>query len=187
MTRFLTDPEKIFLNEQYDHDDGVDIYLFDDTINHPVSQEGYGSTTGVGRSSKLLITGTFKGLPAYPMVRSYVIAHEMGHVFNLWHIRHGTFTESGDPNPFQCAEWVNGLNGSECGDYIMDTPADPDIAFNLDYPACEWTTVLYDENGDQYDPDEHNIMARTHVACMEYFTFLQSRRMKKALALLPFL
>ena len=92
------------------------------------------------------------------MVRSYVIAHEMGHVFNLWHTRHGTVTETGDSN--QCKEWVNGLNGAECGDYIQDTPADPDIAFNVEYPACDWTVVLYDENNDQYDPDEHNMMGR---------------------------
>lgn len=61
------------------------------------------------------------------------------------------------------------------------------MAFNVEYPGCDWTIVLYDENGDQYDPDEHNLMGRTHVACMENFTFRQSRRMKKALALLPFL
>lgn len=64
---------------------GVDIYLFDDSINHPTNGWGYGSAAGVGVSSKLWITGTYKRIPAYPMVRSYVIAHEMGHVFNLWH------------------------------------------------------------------------------------------------------
>lgn len=38
-----------------------------------------------------------------------------------------------------------------------------------------------------YDPDELNILARTHPVCMEYFTFEQSRRMKTALALIQFL
>ena len=183
-TSYYNSPSTIFNTQTYDHSDGVDIFLFDDSING-VGNWGYGSTEFVGFSSKLLVTGSYKGISSYPLVRSYVLAHEMGHVFNLWHTRHGTVTESGDPN--QCKEWVNGLNGSECGDYIMDTPADPDMAFNVEYPACDWTAVLYDENGDQYDPDEHNMMGRTHVACMEYFTFLQSRCMKKALALLPFL
>ena len=181
---YFNSPRKIFDLTFYDHHDGVDIYLFDDTVGG-VAGWGYGATEDVGADSKLLVTGVHRNNPLYPLVRSYVLAHEMGHVFNLWHTRHGTVTEDGDGN--QCHEWANGLNGSECGDYISDTPADPDMAYNVEYPDCFWPFEVLDDNEEYFDPDELNIMGQTHVACMEYFTFLQSRRMKKALALLPFL
>lgn len=184
-TSLFNSPSSIINDMTYDHTDGVDIYLFDDSINHPISMGGYGQTEGVGVSSKLLVTGSFEGDSQYPLVRSYVLAHEMGHVFNLWHTRHGTVNESGDPD--QCPELVNGSNGWNCGDYIPDTPADPDIAFNLNPDNCEWLGSGVDANGDPYDPDELNILARTHPVCMEYFTFEQSRRMKTALALIQFL
>jgi hypothetical protein len=184
-TTLFNSPSGIMNITTYDHTDGVDLYLFDDTTNHPITGGGYGMTEGVGLSPKLMVTGNYFGDPAYPLVRSFVLAHEMGHVFNLWHTRHGTVFESGDPN--QCPELVNGSNGWICGDYILDTPADPDIAFNIDLNTCEWTGSGVDANGDPYDPDELNILAYTHPGCMEYFTPYQSRRMKTALAMLPFL
>lgn len=82
----------------YDHTDGVDIYLFDDATNHPISGGGYGMTEGVGLTPNLMVTGSFEGDLDYLLVRSFVLAHEMGYVFNLWHTRHGTVNESGDPN-----------------------------------------------------------------------------------------
>jgi hypothetical protein len=54
-----------------------------------------------------------------------VLSHEMGHCLGLYHTHHGTVTEEGDS--FQCPELVNGSNSSTCGDYIADTPADPNI------------------------------------------------------------
>ena len=59
------------------------------------------------------------------MVKSHIISHEMGHVLFLWHTHHGTYPEGGDPN--QCMELVDGSNSTICGDYISDTPADPNI------------------------------------------------------------
>lgn len=178
-------PSGVINNETYDHTDGVDIYLGDDTVGHPTNGDGYGTTQGVGVSSKLLVTGFFLGTN---LVRSPVLSHEMGHVLNLWHTRHGTVYETGDPNPFQCREYVNGSNATTCGDYIIDTPADPDIAFNVDPITCVWTgTSPPDENGDDYVPDTHNIMARSHPDCMDYFTPEQSSRMKTAMMVVPYL
>jgi Secretion system C-terminal sorting domain len=186
-TTLFDTPSGVINNMTYDHSDGIDMYLGDDTVGHPLDGYGYGQTAGVGVSSKLLVTGSYFGNIQYPLVRSFVLAHEMGHVFNLWHTRHGNIIEDLEDDPNQCPELVNGSNGWDCGDYIIDTPADPDIAFNINPDDCEWLGSGVDANGDPYDPDELNMMARTHPVCMEYFSFQQSRRIKTALALISFL
>lgn len=170
----------IFENPAYwttlsDNSDGVDIYLFDDSVNHPISEQGYGQSEGVGFSSKLMVTGSFGENNEYPLVRSHVLSHEMGHVFNLWHTHHGTVTETGDPD--QCPEYVSGSNSDICGDYITDTPADPNMEFNVDVTTCEWLGY----RGVQYYPDELNILSYTHPYCMEYITYEQARRAKTAM------
>jgi len=184
-TTLFNTPSGVINNTSYDHIDGVDIYLGDDSIGHPLDGNGYGATEGVGESSKLMVTGTFLGVN---LVRSPVLSHEMGHVFNLWHTRHGTVIEDILDDPFQCKELVNGSNSDICGDYITDTPADPDISFNVDPISCVWTgTSLPDANGDTYVPDTHNLMARSHPDCMDYFTLEQGKRMKTALMVVPHL
>lgn len=118
----------------YDHSDGVDIYLFDDMTNHPVTGKGYGMASSVGGfPAKFLVTGTWDD--GTPLVRSHVMTHEMGHVLSLWHTHHGTVFEAGDPP--QCPECVDGSNSASCGDYITDTPADPNLNFNVDL-SCNW-------------------------------------------------
>ncbi len=108
----------------------------------------------------------------------------MGHIFNLWHTHHGQNPHQGDPNA--CPEFVNGTNASICGDYIIDTPADPRIGFyGVNLQTCEWLGSGVDENGDPYAPDEENIMAYTHPGCMLYFTVKQENRMKSAIVNLP--
>ena len=178
-TALFNSPTSIMANTTYDHSDGVDMYLFDNDSNHPVTGGGYGLTEGIGVSSKFMVTGSFMGIPFYPIAQSFVVAHEMGHVLDVYHTRHGTVTELGDPN--QCPEFVNGTNGTTCGDYCADTPADPGINFNIDLSTCTWLGSGVDQNGDPYDPDELNIMGQTHPACMEYFTTDQKKRMKSAM------
>jgi hypothetical protein len=184
-TTYYNTPSNLIGITTYDHSDGIDIYLGDDKINHPITGWGYGQIPNIGDKSKMVVTGSYKGNLLYPMVRSHIVAHEMGHIFNLWHTHHGTFPESGDPS--QCKELVNASNNAVCGDYITDTPADPYMGFNVNFPLCEWTGSGTDINGDSYDPDEHNIMAYTHIECMQYFTYQQSRWMKSALYYLDFL
>jgi len=160
------------------HFDGIDIYIF--------SRNGspFGLANGVGESSELLVSGRFWEYPQIPLLLSHAISHEMGHVLFLWHTFHGT-AEGGNDNP--CAELVNGSNADTCGDYVIDTPADPNMNFNTPYPNCEWTGSDTDANGDNYNPDEQNIMAYTNFSCMDYFTSLQGSRARNALATLPFL
>lgn len=180
------------MNESiYDHDDGVDIYLFDDNYVHPLSENGFGLAAGVGeKPAKLLVAGSWNtGLVDMPLVRSHVLSHEMGHVLFLWHTHHGTVFEMGDPN--QCAECVSGYNSAYCGDYVVDTPADPGIGYNVDID-CNWLGSGYDNcisstGGNAYAPDELNIMSYTDPFCMSYFTPGQGIRMKKALTVIPHL
>ena len=160
------------------HTDGIDIYLFD--RNNP----GFGLANGVGEASELLVSGKFWNYPEIPLLLSHAISHEMGHILFLWHTHHGT-AEGGNDNP--CAELVNGNNSSSCGDYVSDTPADPNINFNTTYPNCQWTGSGTDSNGETYNPDEQNIMAYTNFSCMDYLTPLQGSRARNALATLPFL
>ena len=171
-----------------EHEDGVDIYLFDDAVVHPISGLGYGQTTNVGETSKLMVTGHFVGYEEllYSLPKSHILSHEMGHVFNLWHTHHGA---DSNEDPDACDEFVDGSNSDTCGDYIIDTPADPNMGYNVDLSNCEWLGSGYDGNNppEAYDPDELNTMSYSHPYCMEYLTFEQSKRMKTALAVLPFL
>ena len=161
------------------HSDGIDIYLFDDS-----SQQG-GRANGVGESSEFWVSGSYWDSPYGSLVKSHVISHEMGHVFFLWHTFHGTYNEGGDSN--QCSELVDGSNSSFCGDYVTDTPADPHLQFNVNYPSCTWNSSGNDSNGDNYDPDEALIMTYTHPDCMSYFSIGQGQRMRNAIATLPHL
>lgn len=161
------------------HSDGIDIYLFDDA-----SAAG-GRANGVGESSEYWISGSYWNPPYNSLVKSHVISHEMGHVLFLWHTHHGTFYEGGDPH--QCAELVNGTNSNSCGDYVSDTPADPHLQFNVNYPACSWNGSGTDANGAAYNPDETLIMSYSHPDCMSYFSNEQGQRMRNAIATLPFL
>ncbi|MFY7988831.1 MAG: M43 family zinc metalloprotease [Flavobacterium sp.] len=160
------------------HQDGIDIYLYDDN-----SSAG-GLANGVGGSSEFYVSGKFWNSPFQSLITSHVISHEMGHVLFLWHTHHGTFPEGGNDNP--CAELVNGSNASTCGDYVTDTPADPHIQFNVN-TSCQWLGSGTDANGQSYNPDEQNIMAYTTPQCMSYFTQLQGLRMRNAIATLPYL
>ncbi len=113
------------------HSDGIDIYMFDDEISTPG-----GAANGVGESSEFWISGEYWDPPYGSLVKSHVISHEMGHVLFLWHTFHGTSQEGTDP--FQCAELVDGSNSTTCGDYVSDTPADPDMDFDVNLSNCTW-------------------------------------------------
>lgn len=190
-TTHFNHPPTIMSIDTYDNDDGVDIYLFDDNYAHPVTGNGIGLASGIGIDpAKFLVGGSWNsGLINMPLVRSHVLSHEMGHVLYLWHTHHGTVAETGDPN--QCAECVSGYNSTYCGDYINNTPADPNINYNVDV-NCSWLGLGYDNcvspfQGNAYTPDELNIMSYTDPFCMAYFSPGQGVRMKKALMVIPHL
>ncbi len=166
------------------HTDGVDIYMYDDSVGF-LTWDGYGTSSQL--KTAFLVSG-FMEDPAtnktYPLVKSYILSHEMGHVLSLWHTHHGT-GETTQQDPFECPELVNGSNAATCGDYITDTPADPDMNYNVDFSTCQWLGSGLDANGDPYNPDEKNIMGYSVVPCMSYVTPKQGNRMKVAMTIIP--
>ncbi len=80
-----------------------------------------------------------------------ITAHEVAHVLGLPHT-HDVITE---------AELVDGSNCATAGDYICDTPADPNLglAGMVEYGSCEYIGTVTDANGDPYAPMVHNVMS----------------------------
>lgn len=154
------------------HQNGIDVYIY------PLNSTTEGLSNGFGNGTELYVSGYYNGSS---LAATHVISHEMGHILNLYHTHHGTvFETGGDPN--QCAELVNGSNADVCGDYVEDTPADPNISEEVN-SSCIWTNPLnkYDSNHDQYTPNTHLIMSYTRPDCMEYFSLGQAVRMKESI------
>ena len=68
------------------------------------------------------------------------VAHEMGHCLGLYHTHNGTGDNNGTP------ELVNGSNSSTAGDYITDTPADPNRwngfgVYWRGFNRCQWRQI----------------------------------------------
>jgi len=155
------------------HSTAIDVYLFANEIPN---------MSAAGIPSSAVVLGGNEG--GFGYVVSNVFAHEIGHCLGLYHTFHG-LCESG------CPELVDGSNCSSCGDYVCDTPADPQ-KFKVNYSDCSWTGStcgLYptDENGDYYNPNTALIMAYTPPHCMQYHTSGQASRMKDMMANSPIL
>ena len=93
------------------------------------------------------------------------VPHEIGHCLGLYHTHHGTDPNDGGGTP----ELVDGSNAKDAGDFIADTPADPN---EWDYPKgfCEYTITKRDANGQLYRPDPNNIMSYSDKFCRTIFT-----------------
>lgn len=98
------------------------------------------------------------------------VAHEVGHCLGLYHTHHGTSV--GERGSGTCAELVDGSNATTCGDYISDTPADPNI-WNL----CTYVGTITDANGEFYSPSSSNLMSYAGKSCRTQFTSTQNQRM----------
>jgi hypothetical protein len=164
--------------------DGIDIYLFSENTDPqsgcgspPIPPCGCGLAADVP-SSALYVAGNYWDNTFGALALSHVLSHEMGHALGLFHTHHGTFVEGTIP---QCAELIDGSNCSSCGDYVCDTPADPNINFDVNPNNCQWL------NGGQspYSPNERNIMAYSHPSCMTSFTEKQGERMRQIYCLSP--
>jgi len=166
------------------HTDGVDIYMYDDSVGF-LGWDGYG--TSRQDKTAFLVSGFMEDPvtnKTYPLVKSYILSHEMGHVLSLWHTHHGT-GESTQQDPYECPELVDGSNAAICGDYITDTPADPNMNYDIDFATCQWLGSGLDAHGDPYNPDEKNNMGYGVTPCMSYLTPKQGNRMKVAMTIVP--
>lgn len=157
------------------HNNAIDIYIL--PAGNRFMQEKNGT---------ILLSGLSDGIPGHAIIVGHLeqatttIAHEMGHCLGLYHTHHGTVKESTN-DAYQCAELVDGSNRYSCGDYIADTPADP----NKWGESCSYTKKDRDANGKLYCPDPTNIMSYAKAYCRSNFTPLQIERMKEFIEKTP--
>ncbi|MBK6622866.1 MAG: hypothetical protein IPG32_19130 [Saprospirales bacterium] len=98
---------------------------------------------------------------------TFTLAHEMGHFLGLYHTHEDLLGDG--------KEYVNGSNCLSAGDFLCDTPADPNLLYYTD-DNCQYVGTLTDPLGDAYQPDVENIMS--YSGCVEtLFSPQQTRRM----------
>ncbi|MEQ8702469.1 MAG: T9SS type A sorting domain-containing protein [Phaeodactylibacter sp.] len=117
-------------------------------------------------------------------MKSYLIAHEMGHCLGLLHTHN-----SDNGQPITGPEYVDQDNDpGNCldnGDCVCDTPADPNIDTKVTYNNDECTYIgpyEMDDFDDYYDPHLDNIMSYTNYQCYHRFTDGQGKRMRNFIA-----
>jgi hypothetical protein len=154
------------------HINAIDIYLFaDDKLFFGLAANIPGTALVIGGN------GYGANFPS-----SHVLSHELGHCLGLYHTFHGTVTTDGAGS---CPELVNESNGTTCGDFVLDTPADP--AYIKDcgtQSTCIWncSSSYTDANGAHYNPNTHLFMAYTFPNCMNLHTSGQVTRMFSTIA-----
>lgn len=111
-------------------------------------------------------------------ISDYILNHELGHTFNLYHTFERTYGT-------ELVTRSTGANCSTAGDFLCDTPADP---LNLPGSAsdfvngCEvYTGTATDANGETYSPQTSNIMSY-YEGCNVFFTGDQYARIQGGLA-----
>ena len=96
------------------------------------------------------------------------LVHEFGHHFNLYHTH-------GDGTP---AEYVNGVNCNSAGDFLCDTPADPQLSSStVSNINCLYSGNETDPLGTVYDPDTSNYMSYAPQSCRDNFSPMGNARM----------
>lgn len=177
------------MNADNNHSDGIDIYLFPENNSPTYSYDGFASTdfvidlsssleTDLRTGIELYVGGNFDANPNTNMATSHLLSHEMGHCLGLRH----TFQNLPQQivNSPQC---LGGAIFHTQGDRICDTPADPNMNYNVNSSNCSWNNFgLVDPNGAVYNPDVKNIMGYSSPECQEYFTAGQGLWMRDAIA-----
>ncbi|MBO6607210.1 T9SS type A sorting domain-containing protein [Psychroserpens sp.] len=97
------------------------------------------------------------------------LSHEMGHFLGLSHTH-------GNSNTNLTNELVDGSNCESAGDFICDTPADPQLSGSNVTAACNYIGVEFDANGDQFQPNPLNIMSYSRKSCRTEFSTGQYAR-----------
>lgn len=141
------------------HCNAIDIYI----LGTSTSFGGAGMAQNIP-SKAYIVHGSYYNTSSLP--------HEMGHCLGLYHTHHGTINEGGD-DINQCSELVNGINSSTCGDYITDTPADPNVWSET---SCTYTGTGVDANGQAYNPSTSNLMSYAYKPCRTNFSNIQIQR-----------
>ena len=137
---------------------------------------GYATPTSSGFPVRLVALNNTCVGQLFPGQDVEVITHEFGHFFDLFHTH-------ADPNiPQEC---VDGSNCLAAGDFVCDTPADPNLINTpMSFPTCtvvpnsSWPTPC---GGSEWDPDPTNFMSYAGVIgdarCVVQFSEGQQQRM----------
>lgn len=152
------------------HSNAIDIYIISNGQN--LSFEKNGIT--------YILNGKAADIPATALLlrnncyNTNTLAHEVGHCLGLFHTHHGT-----DQNEGGSPELVNGSNSATAGDFITDTPADPNQWDGLgNYTGKDLT----DANGDRYNPDPYNLMSYSGHYFQNKITPKQCERIYNSIA-----
>ncbi|MGS2727089.1 T9SS type A sorting domain-containing protein [Psychroserpens sp. BH13MA-6] len=97
------------------------------------------------------------------------LPHEMGHFFALSHTH-------GNSNSSLTTELVDGSNCASSGDFICDTPADPQLSNSNVNASCNYVGSATDANGDFFNPNPLNIMSYSRKSCRTEFSPQQYAR-----------
>lgn len=142
-----------------DIEGSINLYIFNKITTNNVDVCGYTFMPGswIG-GDRIVIAQNCMGAD-----KGYVLAHEIGHFFTLWHTH-------GKTNFGTTDELVNGSNCNSAGDDLCDTPADPNMQGGLVNNNCIYTGSATDDNGDAFEPDVENIMSYARAKCRNMFT-----------------
>ncbi len=149
------------------HENAIDVYL------GPIGTSNQPSRSFSIPSTAMLVLRS--AIDTY----DEIFIHELGHCLGLYHTHHGTSSEgsascdgaSGDGG---CPEHINGDNCLTCGDYICDTPADPNLE-GMVSQNCIYTVL------DNFNPDVSNYMSYSLPQCYSDFSDQQIDKMMETL------
>ena len=104
--------------------------------------------------------------------------HELGHCLNLFHTHHGDaiVEPASEFDPNACEELVDGSNSATCGDYVVDTPADPGLSPSVVNANCNYIGTET-QSGVSYTPDVNNLMSYSRKQCRTEISSGQRERM----------
>ncbi len=168
---YSSDPYPVF--DINNNPDGIDMYLFPEVPFPNATGSGFASDVV---SAEFFVRGNFWDWPYSNLTTSAVISHEMGHCLGLDHTFKGGSSQL--VNEPDCQNQELFYDG---GDFVCDTPADPNMDFEVNPTSCHWNGQEFDANNDMYDPDETNIMAYSHINCQDHLTTGQGQRMRNLL------